>query len=80
MLGGALLGQQRYDEAEPLLRQGCDGLYQRRADIPPTGRPRLTEAIQRLVQLYEVQGKMDEADPWRRKLEAATNTASTTKP
>jgi tetratricopeptide (TPR) repeat protein len=70
MLGGALLGQKKYPEAEPLLLQGYDGMKQRRDKIPPPGLVRLPEALERLVQLYDAWGKKDQADRWRKELEA----------
>jgi serine/threonine protein kinase/lipopolysaccharide biosynthesis regulator YciM len=69
MLGGALLGEQKYAEAEPLLRQGYEGMKQQEAKIPAMGKARLTEALERLVQLYDAWGKKDKADEWRKKLE-----------
>jgi hypothetical protein len=51
-VGGALLGQKRYDEAEPLLLKGYDGMKQRSANIPPQAKERLTEAAERLLLLY----------------------------
>ena len=65
MLGGALLGQKRYAEAEPLLVSGYDGMKRLEATIPPQGRDRLTEALQRLVRLYEATNKPAEAARWR---------------
>ena len=53
MLGASLLGQEKYAEAEPLLLSGYEGMKQREEMIPPQGKARLTEAIERLVQLYE---------------------------
>ena len=70
VLGWVLLSQKRYDEAEPLLLQGYDGMKQRDASIPPRGKIRLSEALQWLVQLYEATGKKDEAAKWRKELEA----------
>jgi tetratricopeptide (TPR) repeat protein len=61
MLGGALLGQKRYAEAEPLLVSGHDGMKRRAATIPLAGRNRLTEALKRLVLLYESWDKSQEA-------------------
>ena len=49
MLGGALLGQQNYTDAEPLLLKGYEGLKAREATIPPQGKDRLPEALERLV-------------------------------
>jgi tetratricopeptide (TPR) repeat protein len=70
-LGGALLGQKNYDEAEPLLLAGYQGMQERDATIPPPGKPRLTEALERLVQLYEAWEKPDQAATWRKKLDDA---------
>ena len=70
LLGGALLGQQRYAEAEPMLREGYEGMKSREAQIPAAHKGRLTEALERLVQLYDAWGKPDEATKWRRELEA----------
>ena len=71
LLGGSLLGQKKYAEAEPLLLAGYEGMKQREGKIPPIFKFRLTEAIERLVQLYEVTGKKDKADEWRKKLPVA---------
>jgi len=35
MLGGSLLGQKKYAEAEPLLLSGYEGMKQREVKIPP---------------------------------------------
>jgi len=74
MLGGALLGQKKFAEAEPLLLAGYEGMKQRKAKIPPQGKVRLTEALERLVQLYEALEKKDEATKWRKELEARKET------
>ena len=52
-------------------------MKQREASIPPPGKIRLTEAIERLVQLYEATGKKDKAAEWRAKLPVATSTKPT---
>src|SRR5437764_425248 len=57
LLGGALLGQQKYADAEPLLLAGYAGMKQRAAKIPASGRARVTEALRRLVQFYDTLGK-----------------------
>jgi hypothetical protein len=54
MLGGALLGQKKHADAEPLLLKGYEGMKARENTIPPQGMVRLTEALERLVQLYQV--------------------------
>ena len=71
LLGGSLLGQKKYAEAEPLLLAGYEGMKQREEKIPPTCKFRLTQAIERLVQLYEATGKKDKATEWRKKLPVA---------
>lgn len=68
LLGGALSGQQKYSEAEPLVVSGYEGLKQREAQIPPESKVRLTEALERLIQLYEAWGKSAEAAEWRKRL------------
>jgi serine/threonine protein kinase len=68
LLGGSLLGQGRYAEAEPLLVLGYEGLKGREKSIPPTANLVLVEAGGRLLKLYESWGKPDKAAEWRRKL------------
>ncbi len=64
-LGLNLLYQKKYTEAEPLLLSGYEGIKQREGKISPVDEIRLTEAIQRLVQLYEAWGELEKAEPWR---------------
>jgi tetratricopeptide (TPR) repeat protein len=80
MLGGAFLGQKKYAEAEPLLLQGYQGMKERAARIPPQGRVRLPEALERLVQLYEATGNQAAAAKWRAQLKAARQGPSGPKP
>ena len=68
-LGGSLLGQKKYTEAEPLLLAGYEGMKQREKTIPSDGHVRLIEALERLVQLYEVTGKPSDAANCRKELE-----------
>jgi len=75
MLGGALLGQGRLAEAAPMLLDGYRGMKEREASIPPQGAARITEALERLVQLYEATGDTTEAAAWRGELEAARTAA-----
>jgi serine/threonine protein kinase len=70
LLGEALLGLKKYAAAEPLLLAGYEGMKKREARIPPQGKARLTDAVERLVQLYEATGRKDEAAKWRNELEA----------
>ena len=69
-----MLGQQKYAEAEPLPLAGYEGMKQREAKIPAQGKVRLTEALERLVQLYDAWGKPEQAEQWRRELEQRKST------
>ena len=51
LLGGAIFGQSRYAEAEPLLVQGYEGMKVREAKIPSESTLRLGEAMVQLIAL-----------------------------
>jgi hypothetical protein len=68
MLGGSLLGQKKFAEAEPLLRSGYEGMKQREDRMPAEGRARLQENLQRLVRLYEATGQPEKAAECNQKL------------
>ncbi len=70
MLGGALLGQKKYQEAEPLLKEGYEGMKTREKSIPAASKVYLTEAVARLVQFYDATGNKTEADRYRKELAA----------
>jgi serine/threonine protein kinase/tetratricopeptide (TPR) repeat protein len=74
MLGGALLGQKKLADAEPLLLEGYRGMKEREAVIPLVGATRIPEALERLVQLHEATGNTTEAAAWRSKRESARAT------
>ena len=74
LLGGSLLGQKKYAEAEPLLLSGFEGMKAREAKVPLKSKNRLPEAVGRIIQLYEAVGKADEAARWRAKLKFSTKT------
>jgi eukaryotic-like serine/threonine-protein kinase len=67
-LGGALLGQKKHGEAEPLIVSGYQGMKAREPKIPPTGQPRFAEASERVVKLYEAWGKPDKVAESRARL------------
>ena len=67
LLGGALVGLGKYSEAESLLLNGYQGMKQRETKISPHNRFRLTDALERLVQLYEAWAMKVQADEWRKK-------------
>jgi tetratricopeptide (TPR) repeat protein len=64
-LGGSLLGQHKYAESEPLLIAGYEGMKQREKTIQPVGRPRLPEALDRLIELYTATDRPDEVKKWQ---------------
>jgi tetratricopeptide (TPR) repeat protein len=68
LLGGALLGQGKHAEAEPLLVKGWEGLKAAESTIPPQGRGNLVPALARLVRLYEATGREEAAAPYRGEL------------
>jgi eukaryotic-like serine/threonine-protein kinase len=67
-LGGALLGQGRYAEAEPLVVLGYEGMKAREAKIPAAAKACLPEAALRVVRLYEGWGQTGQAKAWKEKL------------
>jgi serine/threonine protein kinase/tetratricopeptide (TPR) repeat protein len=72
LLGAALLGQQKYADAEPLLVQCYQGMREKGPGQNSPGsstKQHLTEALERLVQLYDAWGKEAEAARWRKELE-----------
>jgi eukaryotic-like serine/threonine-protein kinase len=68
LLGGSLLGQKKFGEAEPLVLAGYEGIKAREAQIPSVAKPRITEAAERIVRLYEAWAKPDQLAVWKRKL------------
>jgi len=68
MLGGSLLGQEKYVEAEPLLLSGYEGMRQREKNSPAVPLVRLQEAVQRLATLYAETDRPDEAAKWQQML------------
>jgi serine/threonine protein kinase/tetratricopeptide (TPR) repeat protein len=68
LLGGALLGQKKYADAEPLLRAGYEGMQALAAGASPAGRPQQREALGWLIELSEAQRDMDAAARWRKEL------------
>ena len=62
LLGEALLGQEKYAEAEPLLISGYEGMIERQAKISPPHWSKLTDALDRLVKFYEARGEQGDAE------------------
>ena len=70
------MGQKEYAEAEPLLLGGYEGKKREEDKLPPQGKVRLTEAVERLVQLYEALERKEEAVKCQLELEAAKQAAA----
>jgi len=69
MLGGALAGQKKFADAEPLLLEGYSAMKERESAIPANAKLRLTEAVQRLIDLYSAWEKPTETEKWQKELE-----------
>jgi hypothetical protein len=67
LLGGCLIGQKKYAEAETHLLSAYRGMKDREKTMSPALKPRLSEAAGRLIRLYDAWGKMSQAEEWRRK-------------
>ena len=65
LLGGALLGQKKFADAEPLLLKGYEEMKQREKTIPEQGKIRLPEALDRLIELYTATNKPDDVKKWQ---------------
>jgi tetratricopeptide (TPR) repeat protein len=72
LLGVALLGQQKFDDAEPLLAAGYAAMHEREAQIPRDVKFPLTQAVQWVVELYDASGQPDKAAQWRARLTEPT--------
>ncbi|MCI0639295.1 MAG: tetratricopeptide repeat protein, partial [Gemmataceae bacterium] len=70
LLGGALLVQKNYVEAEPLLREGYQGMKAKEAELPPTSRALMREALHWLIELAEAEGNKEAAEKWRKERKA----------
>lgn len=68
MLGGSLLCQRKYAEAESFLLLGYEGMKQREKSIPDAGKMRIPEAIQRVAELYEATGQAEKTAEWKKLL------------
>jgi tetratricopeptide (TPR) repeat protein len=79
LLGGILMLEKRYAEAEPLLLSGYNGMKQREKKIPAEGRE-FKGAIGGLVQLYESTGRPDQAAEWKKRLDEFEQSATPSQP
>ena len=78
-LGGALLGQMKYAEAEPMLLKGYEGMKQREKSIPPHEHLQLPKSLDRLIEFYTATNKPDEAKKWQAERAKYKETAPMTK-
>jgi len=69
LLGGALLYQKKYAEAQPLLRDGYLGLKQRVDQLPLDERSRMRDALGWLIELAEAWEDKEAAEKWRKERE-----------
>jgi tetratricopeptide (TPR) repeat protein/tRNA A-37 threonylcarbamoyl transferase component Bud32 len=76
MLGASMEGQKKFAEAEPLLIAGYEGMAARQDSIPAGNRGELSDAGERIVQLYTDWGKPEQAAQWRQKVEHTAPAAS----
>jgi serine/threonine protein kinase len=68
LVGGALLGQHRYAEAEPFLVEGYEGMRQREQRIHPTFKLWVSKAGERLVSFYEATNQPEKAHQIREEM------------
>jgi tetratricopeptide (TPR) repeat protein len=65
VLGASLVGQRRYEESEPLLLAGYEGMMQHKILAARTD---LERDVKWIVQLYEGWGKPEKASEWKQQL------------
>ncbi|QDV39520.1 hypothetical protein [Tautonia plasticadhaerens] len=68
LLGGSLLGQGQYGEAEPMVVRGYRGMKERESQITVPDRYRLRESAMRVIRLYEAWDKPKDATEWKARL------------
>ena len=64
LLGAAMAGQGRLDDAEPLLLEGYEGVKMHRHQLEDEHKIRLNETLFRLIQFYMQTGKSEQANRW----------------
>src|SRR5262249_12236193 len=77
MLGEALLRQQKYAEAEPLLLGGLEGLRTKIDDVPLE---KVCDALMRLITLYDAWDKPEELAKWKAKWQKALDALGSAEP
>jgi tetratricopeptide (TPR) repeat protein len=71
LLGASLAGERKYQQAEPLLLSGYQGMIERRAAMPAEARAELEFAAARIVRLYVDWQRPDKAAQWERQVKQA---------
>ena len=70
-LGAAYLGLKQYEKALPFLEEGFAGLLQRKNEIPAQfKKQRLTNAVERLLQIAELTNDSSAAARWKKELQS----------
>src|SRR5262249_23391612 len=69
LLGGCLLVRKDFATAEPYLVRGYEGLQAHAAKIPSPYQKVRSDALDRIIRLYEDWGKNDRAEEWRKRRE-----------
>lgn len=65
LLGIALLGQEKYAEAEPLLISGYEGMRERLTTIPAELEIHVPTALKMIVKLYEASDQPEKLNAWK---------------
>jgi len=82
LLGDSLVALKKYEQAEPLLKDGYNGMKERESKMQVVERRRLTEAAAALVRFYELTDQAEAACNWRNTLKvdaAATESLTISK-
>lgn len=80
-LGATLAGQKKFADAEPLLLRGAEDLQKQANAIPNWIRTkRQTEALDRLIRLYELWEKPGDADKWKQKRQEIADSDRSARP
>jgi eukaryotic-like serine/threonine-protein kinase len=66
LLGAALVGLEKLDEAEPLLIAGYTGQKAKESDIPASGKVGIGQALDRLIDFYEKRNADGDAEHLRK--------------
>ena len=78
-LGATLMGKRQFDQAEPLIFSGYEGMREREAGVRDRTKV-LTESIQDLIELFEATSRPEQVVEWKAKLAAVQATGPRRKP